>query len=540
MKGSGVRHFCFFAAIPASRTICGTLLLFLNLVLVTITSNAVAAPQILFANGAPLGLDIGKGVVVRLDHACASVFVSDPAIADVQLESPTMLSISAKAPGEATVYAIDGQDHVLFSTVVDVHADVSRLQRQIDQLAPGSAVRAQSVADSIVLTGPLKDAGQGDDIRKLAARYVANPANVVDQMSLDKPNEINLQVRVAEISRTVLKQFGINWDTIAANGASAFGAVSSVPALIGTAGVAAGKAIPMLPNSFQSPNVGFNVQDSTLLGSGTNNNIFAGVKSGRFQINALVDALAQQGLLTILAEPNLTTVSGQKASFLAGGEFPVPVPQSTNGSTAIITIDWKQFGVSLTFTPTILGNDRIALQVAPEVSELAPNQGITLDGFSIPGITTRKADTAVELGSGQSFVIAGLLQNQTQQQLQAFPWLGDLPVIGALFRSTAFQRGDSELVIIVTPYLVAPVSSATALQTGLEGFIAPSDADRVLNGKLNAGPVPATPDGVPGPDRTPGPSAVLPPSGAFVPTPGRTAATAIPRSPAGISGFEMN
>jgi pilus assembly protein CpaC len=241
----------------------------------------------------------------------------------------------------------------------------------------------------------------------------------------------------------------------------------------------------------------------------------------------VVDALAQNGLITILAEPTLVTVSGQKASFLAGGEFPIPIAQSGTGSTAAITIDWKQFGVSINFTPTILGDGRIALHVAPEVSELAPQAGITIQGVTVPGITTRRADTTVELGSGQTFAIAGLLQNQTQQQLQAYPWIGDLPVIGALFRSTAFQRGETELVILITPYLVKPVSDATALQTDNDGFYAPSDHDRVLNGSLNSVPnrdaagkpsaSAADSDNVDG--ATPAPRAAVPPPVA-VPAPG--------------------
>jgi Flp pilus assembly secretin CpaC len=231
---------------------------------------------------------------------------------------------------------------------------------------------------------------------------------------------------------------------------------------------------------------GFATPTTSLIGNAKNNNFFGSFRSGDFMINALVDALAQNGLITILAEPNLVTVSGQKASFLAGGEFPIPISQG--GTTGSISIEWKQFGVSLNFTPTIMGDGRIALHVAPEVSQLAPTDGITVGGISIPGITTRRADTTVELGSGQSFAIAGLLQNQTQQQLNAYPWIGDLPVIGSLFRSTAFQRGETELVILVTPYLVKPVSSATALQTDNDGFYAPNDRDRIIDGSLNSVP----------------------------------------------------
>src|SRR6185437_2110091 len=250
------------------------------------------------------------------------------------------------------------------------------------------------------------------------------------------------------------------------------------------------------------------VPNSTLIGNTTTNSLFATYKSGNVSINAVVDALAQNGLITVLAEPNLVTVSGQKASFLAGGEFPIPIAQSGTGNSASITIDWKQFGVSLNFTPTILGDGRIALHVVPEVSQLAPQDGITIQGVSVPGITTRRADTTVELGSGQSFAIAGLLQNQTQQQLQAYPWIGDLPIIGALFRSTAFQRGETELVILVTPYLVKPASSATALQTDNDGFYAPNDQDRVMNGSLNSVPSKDPANGKPAASASPAAAAV--------------------------------
>ncbi len=466
-----------------------------------------AAPQIIAPNGVPMSIDVGKGLIVRLDRPCASVFVSDPTIADVQLKSPTVLYVMGKSAGETTIYAVDQGDVVLLNSRVDVKQDIDRLQREIQTMAPGTAVRAKAVDDSIVLEGLAKSASEGDDIRKIAARYVATPAQVVNKMTLDTPNQINLQVRIAEVNRSVLKQFGINWENVAQNSTTSFGLVSAGTSVINQASGTA-KVVPLLPgqSSTAATFLGFNTQSGTLIGNATNNNLVGGYKNGQFNINAMVDALAQQGLITVLAEPNLTTVSGQKASFLAGGEFPVPVPQAGAGISASITIDWKQFGVSLNFTPTILSNGRIALHVAPEVSQLAPQQGVTIQGVTVPGITTRRADTTVELGSGQSFAIAGLLQNQTQQQLQAYPWISDIPIVGALFRSTAFQRGETELVIIVTPLLVEPVSSATALKTPTDGFFAPSDSERVLGGALN-GKAPSRGD-----VKQPGTAAVAPPT----------------------------
>jgi pilus assembly protein CpaC len=197
-------------------------------------------------------------------------------------------------------------------------------------------------------------------------------------------------------------------------------------------------------------------------------------------------------------------------------------------------IEWKQFGVSLNFTPTVLANGRIALHVAPEVSELAPQQGVQISGVTVPGITTRRADTTVELGSGQTFAIAGLLQNQTQQQLQAYPWIGNIPIVGALFRSTAFQRGETELIILITPYMVAPVSSATALTSGVDGFRAPGDQDRVLNGAMNA---PAVPGTAPPPPSQSG-AAARGPVAAFAGAPAVTRGQ--PPRHAPTSGFEID
>jgi pilus assembly protein CpaC len=482
------------------------------------------AAQVVSPTGAPIKIDVSKGVIIRLDRPCSSVFVADPNVADVQLKSPTVLYVMGKSAGETTIYAVDQQDAVLLDSRVEVRQDVDRLEREIRRVDPSGKVHAQAVDDSIILEGTVKDAAAGDDIRKVAARYVASPSQIVNKLLLEAPNQIDLQVRIAEVQRNVLKQFGINWDNIQASAGGTFGFVSGLTPLTSLAN-ANTKIVPGLASNGSLTKAieagggpasiaGFATPTPTLLGTANNNNLFASYRSGDFMINALVDALAQNGLITILAEPNLVTVSGQKASFLAGGEFPIPIAQAGTGATAAITIDWKQFGVSLNFTPTILGNNRIALHVAPEVSELAPNDGISVQGVRVPGITTRRADTTVELGSGQTFAIAGLLQNETQQQLQAYPWISDIPVIGALFRSTAFQRGETDLIILVTPYIVKPISSATALTTDNDGFYAPPDKERVLNGNLNV---------LPKPDPAPGKPAA--PAGAV------DGATPAPRAP---------
>jgi pilus assembly protein CpaC len=197
-------------------------------------------------------------------------------------------------------------------------------------------------------------------------------------------------------------------------------------------------------------------------------------------VSATVEALATEGFLTVLAEPNLTAVSGQTASFLAGGEFPVPVVQNVSAGTSAISVQFQQFGVQLAFTPTIIDADHLNLRVRPEVSQLSTEGEVTISGFTIPALTVRSAETTVELASGQSFALAGLLQHNTEQDISKIPWLGDIPILGALFRSNKFQNNETELVIIVTPYLVRPPAAAPA--TPVDGFAIPHDAQQVLWG----------------------------------------------------------
>ncbi len=211
------------------------------------------------------------------------------------------------------------------------------------------------------------------------------------------------------------------------------------------------------------------------------NSAFGNFSNGNDTVNAAIDALAEEGLVNVLAEPNLTALSGETASFLAGGEFPIPIDNGSNG----LTIEFKEFGISLAFTPTVLRADRISLKVRPEVSDLSEKGSITVNGLVIPGLATRRAETTVELGSGQSFAIGGLMSSDIQTRLSKYPGLGDLPVLGALFRSQRFQSNETELVIIVTPYLVRPVD-APVMASPTDGYRAPSDLERILEGRLHS------------------------------------------------------
>ncbi len=256
---------------------------------------------------------------------------------------------------------------------------------------------------------------------------------------------------MAEVSRSVVKQFGINWEAVLTGGGFLFGLATGNP-------VVAGGTFLTRQN-------------------GVNNLTASGTLGSNLDLNVLVDALADEGLLNVLAEPNLTALSGESASFLAGGEFPIPVP----GANDSVTITFKKFGVRLAFTPVILDSGRISLEVAPEVSQLSATGAVNLDSFVIPALTTRQARTTVELGSGQSFAIAGLLQNNLNHDISKFPGLGDLPLLGQLFRSDRFQRDETELVILITPYLVRPVSNKRLATPG-EGLTPANDIERILKG----------------------------------------------------------
>jgi pilus assembly protein CpaC len=432
------------------------LALVMSLSLALAPAIAYAGPQIIAPNGQIISLASGKGVILRLDRPAGNIFVADPNVADIQVKSPTIIYLIGKAAGTTTLFALDKQDNVLINSPIVVHADAAELQRALDQLVPGTKVEAKPLDNSIILQGPVNSPAEGDDIRQIAARYVPDPKQLVNKMQLVAPNQINLHVRIAEISRTALKELGVAWTntgTATSRGPSFNGSLTSTPAAAigGTA--------------------------ANLLGFAYTSGPLASTK-----INATLDALETHGLLTVLAEPNLTAVSGQKASFLAGGEFPVPVPQSGTGGSAVVTIDYKNFGVSLSFIATILNSGRISLHVAPEVSQIDNSTAITVAGVSVPGLSTRRAETTVELGSGQTFAIGGLIQNNVNQNINKFPWLGDIPILGQLFRSEAFQRNESELVILVTPYIVKPVNGPMA--TPMDGLEPPTDAD-LYNGAMN-------------------------------------------------------
>jgi pilus assembly protein CpaC len=426
----------------------------------------VAAPKIIAAAGAPLMVDVGKGQLVTLDHAATTVFVADPDVADVQVKSPSLIYLFGKKGGETTLFAVGENDQVLANLNVRVRYDTARVQEAIHQMVPHSAISVNALDGSLVLEGTVYSAADGDDVRRVAERFV-DPKQLVNKMKVDTPNQVNLRVRVAEVSRNVVKAFGINWNALFTPGKISFGVAQGNdpggplstlgPAFLTRAAVPGAAAVDTVNN---------------LLGS------YRSGPNGTAAVDTLLDALDKNGLITVLAEPNLTAVSGEPASFLVGGEYPIPI----SGSLGQIGLDFKKFGVSLSFVATIGVNNRINIHVQPEVSELDPTSGVVIGGISIPGLAVRRAETTLDIASGQSFAIGGLLQNNVKQSISKFPWLGDVPVLGQLFRSEAFQRNETELVIIVTPYVVRPVSTANRLASPTDGLVTPSDAQYILYG----------------------------------------------------------
>jgi pilus assembly protein CpaC len=428
-------------------------------------SNVSAAMSQVPASGAPIVLDAGKGTLIRLSGPASTVFVANPDIADVQVKSPELIYISAKAPGETVVYAVGSSNNVLLHSPVRVDHDLSRLRDSMHQLMPGENINVNSVDNSVVLSGNVSTEGRAEKARALAASIAqatdVKNAVVVNQLAVDTPNQVNLRVKIAEVNRTALKALGFNFAKPPA-GCGAPGGIlcgSSSNLLVGTQNPVTNQAIS------NTNELGYGIP---IPGSGS-------------RLETIVDALAQENLITTLAEPNLTATSGQTASFLAGGEFPVPVAASSATTGApTITVDFKTFGVELDFTPTIIDSDHLSLKVRPEVSELSTTGAVSVpisssSTVTIPALTVRRAETTVELASGQSFALAGLLENTTEQDISKIPWLGDVPILGQLFRSQLFQHNETELVIIVTPYLVRPSSTRVAAPT--DGFILPHDAE---------------------------------------------------------------
>lgn len=388
-----------------------------------------------------LEVAINKSQIVTADRPIDRAMIGNDAIADVLPVSDRSIYILGKSVGTTSLTLYDKTNRVIAVMDISVGPDVEALRTQLGEMFPGQTIDARLTNGKLMLTGTVKDAGVANRVARLATAFAGD--DVINMLAISSPQQVMLEVRFAEVNRTVGERLGVSGFA---------GSLSN-----NFSGVTGGGA-----SATAGPNGSALLQLDPIL---DNFGIFSALFSiGDVDIEAFLNVLEEQGLSKTLAEPTLVALSGEKASFLAGGEFPIPVVQGGNAGgggggagAGAITVQFKSFGVSLGFTPTVLGDNVINLIVEPEVSSLDPASSVTINGLTIPGLQTRRASTTLELRYGESFVLAGLLRTDFRTNVQQIPLLGSIPIIGSLFRSSQFQKGETELLIVVTPRLVKPI-----------------------------------------------------------------------------------
>lgn len=460
-------------------------------------------------------LSIGRGQLVSLPTSISDLFIANEAVADVQVKSARQIYIFGKSGGETTLYASNAAGDIVYSATVRVGSNIDSIDQMLALAMPESKISVATMNGLVLLTGTIASPDDGAEAERLVQAFVGEDTRVVSRLKTATPLQVNLQVRVAEVSRTLVKAMANNFTTQdstsgfrfgASRAGRDFGSFNGSTTFFNGLTAAQVARLPVLdasslfnlpPGSISLP---FNTETGRFITSAgeeipgftfnntTNGNTTLAAVGRLFGVDvaAAFDLSERLGLVNTLSQPNLTALSGETADFLAGGEFPIPISQGF-GTT---TIEYRNFGVSLAYTPTVLSNGRISLRVRPEVSELSNAGSVTLGGFVVPGLTIRRAETTVELGSGQSFMIAGLMSNDFGNTVTKTPGLGDLPILGNLFKSSEYSRGETELVIVVTPYLVEPVDAndivlpTDALQSAndLQRLIVNQDTDGITGG----------------------------------------------------------
>ena len=436
-----------------------------------------AVAQVSVTNGdevraGELNVPLNKSQVLRVDRPFAKALLGNPDIADILPLTDSSLYVLGKKMGTTSLTLYDRRSRLIAVVDIAVGPDVTSLKRQLSELMPDDRVGARMANESIILEGVVSSGPAADRAVQVAETYA--PGKVINLLSIGSAQQVMLEVRFSEIKRSALKDLGFGF-FVRGSGNNGFGG-------------AFGNGSSLSPGA-----------DGTgVIGRSAISDAF-GVLTRRFGIfglnfDAALNALETKGAITTLAEPTLVALSGETASFLAGGEFPIPVAQGgtsgdatgTGGISSAISVQFKSFGVSLAFTPTVLADGVINMEVAPEVSSIDPTASIVVGGLRIPGLQTRRARTTIELRDGESFAMAGLIRRDFQDTVRQFPLLGSIPIIGALFRSSNFQREETELVIIVTPRLVRPVRAA-AMKLPTDRVTAPDEADLFLLGRTDSG-----------------------------------------------------
>jgi pilus assembly protein CpaC len=425
------------------------------------------------ADAGMIKLMLNKSTVIVTKTPFSRVSVGEPEVADVTPIGPTNLLVTAKKPGTTQIIVWDDNDQT--QTIdIQVEFDVQALREQMKKTFPGVPIEVDSANGAVILRGTVPTLLMSEQAVLIAGPYAPK---VVNTLEISGGQQVQLQVKFAEVSRTAINNLGVNFgftDGVAVGGSNIGGAAPL--SLTGTGG---------------APTLG--------LSSGSGVSLFGAGAVGRTSFAYYIDALRENSLLRVLASPNLIAISGQQASFLAGGEFPIPVPQDGEGGSAI-TITYKEYGVRLKFVPTVLGDGTIRLQVEPEVSDLDFANSVSVGGIPVPGLRTRRVSTTVKLADGQSFALAGLLNDTTFSRKQVTPLLGDIPILGALFRSSRYERRETELVVLVTPRLVAPMNPGEIPALPGEKWRSPREMQLYFKGDLGG---PQTPDFAARPDGPP-------------------------------------
>jgi pilus assembly protein CpaC len=430
-------------------------------------------------HSAQVRVTVGKTEDIRTDQNFANITVGDPDIADVSPLTDHSLSILGKKIGTTRV-TLYGEGKKLVGVFdIEVSYDVSKLREELAQRYPSAKIRVSTANGRVLLSGNAPDGIVLDSILSVARQF---GPDVINSIQVAQPQQVMLEVRFIEASREADRELGVQW-----NIGPRPGSQGNFIANIGSGQPAS--VLPITSTSTTSPitslvnAAGIAPGAAGVIGTATapfgfiaGNMVLKGL-----QIDPMLNALEQQGLVRRLAEPNLVALSGETANFLAGGEYPIPVPGLGAGQ---ITVDYKQYGVSLAFTPTVLNGNLINLKIIPEVSQLDPSNSVAIgNGIVVPALTVRRATTTLELKDGQSFVLAGLLQNNLSTAQQQLPWLGDVPVLGALFSSKSYQKNETDLIIIVTPHLVNPTRPGDDVRTPLDTTLAPNDIDFFLKNR---------------------------------------------------------
>jgi len=419
--------------------------------------------------GSTLNIPVNRSELIVVPEMMSEVTVADPKIADVVIHGGTRLSIVGKSIGSTTIRILGSSNEILNDLNVVVGHDLPSIRKRLKELFPDETVGVEMVSNNVAITGVVTDANIAARVVQVVEQYVNGSSSsgsndslkkILNLLKLRTGQQVMLQVRVGEIKRTALKSLGINFSAALKNlgnftAEAATGGM--IPNIMGLPDVQSG----IIADAFGRANIGF---DSNSIG-----------------FNSAIEALEKDGLIRLLAEPNLVSVSGEQATFLAGGEIPIP----TNNKDGEVTIEYKEYGVNLKFTPYVLAANRIRLIVEPEVSELDYSTTVTVGGVQVPGLRTRKVSTTVELAPGESFMIAGLLHDSSSANISEVPGIAEVPILSSLFRSSSFQRNETELVISVTPYLVDPVVSAD-IKLPSEDYRAPSMMEQVFYGTMGS------------------------------------------------------